>query len=69
VSIREVIFKSSVVAVVLSVTAASAHYVAAHFKNSAAPLHPQVVPVSPRVVVLNGVPTTTDPPMTSTYVS
>jgi len=71
--VRPLALKLATSALTLGVTVASALYVTAHMKNSAAPLQPSVLAspsgVGAVVVVQSGVQPATTPPITSTYAS
>jgi hypothetical protein len=60
---RELGLKAGVAALTLAAAVASALYVTSHVRSQAAPLHPQVVTVTP------GVTRGETAPVTSTYVS
>jgi hypothetical protein len=60
---RDLGLKAGVVALTLASAIASALYVESHLRSQAAPLHPAVV------ITSSGVRSSSEPPLTSTYVS
>ena len=64
IDMRSLLLKAGATALTLATTVVSAHYVAAHLKNPAAPLHPTVLSVAPSVRQAPDVK-----PVTSTYAS
>ena len=63
IDVRALLLKAGATALTLMTTVVSAHYVSAHLKNSAAPLHPTVLSVAPSVRQSDV------KPVTSTYAS
>lgn len=63
IDVRSLLLKAAATALTLAATVVSAHYVAAHLKNPAAPLHPAVLTVAPSVRQSDV------QPVTSTYAS
>ncbi|HZQ48836.1 MAG TPA: hypothetical protein VFB69_00845 [Candidatus Dormibacteraeota bacterium] len=63
IDIRSFLLKAGATALTVATTFVSAHYVTAHLKNPAAPLHPTVLTIAPSVRQSDV------EPVTSTYAS